>query len=77
MADESIWTPQDAIKISEYAAADLLNIKIAKQEAFLYCISAQPGTQKGIRNKMTYINNLIRLYNSEKFFWMEKMKEKG
>lgn len=30
MADESIWTPQDAIKISEYGAADLLNIKIAK-----------------------------------------------
>jgi len=30
MADESVWTPQDAIKISEYGAADLLNIKIAK-----------------------------------------------
>ena len=30
MADESIWTPQDVIKISEYGAADLLNIKIAK-----------------------------------------------
>ncbi len=30
MADESIWTPQDAIKIAEYNAADLLNIKIAK-----------------------------------------------
>lgn len=30
MADESIWTPQDAIKISEHGAADLLNIKIAK-----------------------------------------------
>lgn len=30
MADESIWTPQDAIKIFEYGAADLLNIKIAK-----------------------------------------------
>lgn len=30
MADESIWTPQDAIKISDYGAADLLNIKIAK-----------------------------------------------
>jgi L-alanine-DL-glutamate epimerase-like enolase superfamily enzyme len=30
MADESIWTPQDAVKISEYGAADLLNIKIAK-----------------------------------------------
>ena len=30
MADESIWTPQDAIKIYEYGAADLLNIKIAK-----------------------------------------------
>lgn len=30
MADESIWTPQDAIRISEYGAADLLNIKIAK-----------------------------------------------
>ena len=30
MADESIWTPQDAVRISEYGAADLLNIKIAK-----------------------------------------------
>lgn len=30
MADESIWTPQDAIRIYEYGAADLLNIKIAK-----------------------------------------------
>jgi len=30
MADESIWTPQDAIKISDYGAADLINIKIAK-----------------------------------------------
>ena len=30
MADESIWTPQDVIRISEYGAADLLNIKIAK-----------------------------------------------
>ena len=30
MADESIWTPQDAIKISDYGAADILNIKIAK-----------------------------------------------
>jgi len=30
MADESIWTPQDAIRIAEYGAADLLNIKIAK-----------------------------------------------
>lgn len=30
MADESIWTPQDAIKIADYGAADLLNIKIAK-----------------------------------------------
>lgn len=30
MADESIWTPQDAIKIYEYGAADILNIKIAK-----------------------------------------------
>jgi L-Ala-D/L-Glu epimerase len=30
MADESIWTPQDAIRISEYGAATILNIKIAK-----------------------------------------------
>ena len=30
MADESIWTPQDALRIAEYGAADLLNIKIAK-----------------------------------------------
>ncbi len=30
MADESIWTPQDAIKIHDYEAADLLNLKIAK-----------------------------------------------
>ncbi len=30
MADESIWTPQDAIKIADYGAADILNIKIAK-----------------------------------------------
>jgi L-alanine-DL-glutamate epimerase-like enolase superfamily enzyme len=30
VADESIWTPQDAIRISEYGASDLLNIKIAK-----------------------------------------------
>ncbi|WP_299535434.1 mandelate racemase/muconate lactonizing enzyme family protein [Ulvibacterium sp.] len=30
MADESIWTPQDAVKIYDYGAADLLNLKIAK-----------------------------------------------
>ena len=30
MADESIWTPQDVIKIAEYGAADILNIKMAK-----------------------------------------------
>ena len=30
MADESIWTPQDVIKIADYKAADFLNIKIAK-----------------------------------------------
>lgn len=30
MADESIWTPQDVIKIAEYGAADIINIKIAK-----------------------------------------------
>ncbi|MFQ5754003.1 MAG: mandelate racemase/muconate lactonizing enzyme family protein [bacterium] len=30
MADESIWTPQDAIKIHDYEAADILNLKIAK-----------------------------------------------
>ena len=30
MADESIWTPQDVIRIAEYGAADILNIKMAK-----------------------------------------------
>jgi L-alanine-DL-glutamate epimerase-like enolase superfamily enzyme len=30
MADESIWTPQDVIRIAEYGAADIINIKIAK-----------------------------------------------
>jgi L-alanine-DL-glutamate epimerase-like enolase superfamily enzyme len=30
MADESVWTPQDAIKIHDYEAADILNLKIAK-----------------------------------------------
>ena len=30
MADESIWTPQDAVKIHDYGSADLLNLKIAK-----------------------------------------------
>lgn len=30
MADEGIWTPQDVIKIAEYGAADIVNIKIAK-----------------------------------------------
>ena len=30
MADESIWTPQDVIKIADYNAADIINIKIAK-----------------------------------------------
>lgn len=30
MADESIWTPQDVIKIAEHGAADILNIKMAK-----------------------------------------------
>ena len=30
MADESIWTPADAVKIHDYEAADLLNLKIAK-----------------------------------------------
>jgi L-alanine-DL-glutamate epimerase-like enolase superfamily enzyme len=30
MADEGIWTPQDAVKIFEYGAADILNIKISK-----------------------------------------------
>lgn len=30
MADESIWTPQDVVKIAEYGAADIINIKIAK-----------------------------------------------
>jgi len=29
-ADESIWTPQDAVRIAEYKAADILNIKIPK-----------------------------------------------
>ncbi|MFA9517443.1 mandelate racemase/muconate lactonizing enzyme family protein, partial [Halopenitus sp. H-Gu1] len=30
MADESIWTREDAVKLYEYEAADLLNLKIAK-----------------------------------------------
>jgi len=30
MADESIWTPQDAIKLHDYGACDLFNLKIAK-----------------------------------------------
>lgn len=30
MADEGIWTPQDVVKIAEYGAADIINIKIAK-----------------------------------------------
>jgi L-alanine-DL-glutamate epimerase-like enolase superfamily enzyme len=30
MADESIWTPQDVVRIAEYGAADIINIKIAK-----------------------------------------------
>ena len=30
MADESIWTPQDAIKLYEYESCDYLNLKIAK-----------------------------------------------
>ncbi len=30
MADESIWTPADVIKLHDYGAADLVNAKIAK-----------------------------------------------
>ena len=30
MADESVWTPQDAIKLHDYGACDILNLKIAK-----------------------------------------------
>ena len=30
MADEGIWTPQDVIRIADYGAADIINIKIAK-----------------------------------------------
>lgn len=30
MADEGIWTPQDVVRIAEYGAADIVNIKIAK-----------------------------------------------
>lgn len=30
MADEGIWTPQDVIKLHDYGAADIVNIKIAK-----------------------------------------------
>jgi muconate cycloisomerase len=30
MADESVWTPQDAVKLHDYNACDLLNLKIAK-----------------------------------------------
>jgi len=35
MADESIWTPQDVIKIAELGAADIINIKIAKSGGLL------------------------------------------
>lgn len=30
MADESVWTPQDVVKLADYGAADIMNIKIAK-----------------------------------------------
>ncbi len=30
MADESVWTPQDAVRLHDYKACDLLNLKIAK-----------------------------------------------
>ena len=30
MADEGIWSPEDVIRIREYGAADIVNIKIAK-----------------------------------------------
>ena len=30
MADESIWTPYDVVRIAEYEAADIINIKISK-----------------------------------------------
>jgi L-alanine-DL-glutamate epimerase-like enolase superfamily enzyme len=30
MADESVWTPQDVVAISEHKAADIINIKISK-----------------------------------------------
>lgn len=30
MADESVWTPQDAVRLHDYDACDLLNLKIAK-----------------------------------------------
>jgi len=30
MADESVWTPQDVVRLADYGAADIMNIKIAK-----------------------------------------------
>lgn len=30
MADESVWTPQDVVKLADYEAVDIMNIKIAK-----------------------------------------------
>jgi len=30
MADEGLWTPQDAVRLHDYGAADILNIKISK-----------------------------------------------
>ena len=30
MADEGLWSPQDAVKLHDYGAADILNIKISK-----------------------------------------------
>ncbi len=35
MADESVWTPQDVIKIAESEAADIINIKISKTGGLL------------------------------------------
>lgn len=30
MADEGIWSPEDVVKIAEYRAADIINVKLAK-----------------------------------------------
>ncbi|NIS37716.1 hypothetical protein GWN26_01150 [Candidatus Saccharibacteria bacterium] len=50
-----------------------LNIKIEREKTILRYINLQP--EQITENKKNYINNLTRLYNSEKFFWMKAKKE--